>query len=119
MYRIIVCKDMSYLLHYYQQAEKPNSQLKVINCKQLSDKNYFTDLYNISANQGSFCVVLLNAHLLSEANRCTVATAYLSAGIKLVFAVTHLSPDDLVLRIQQPNSQLKFTVKVIVPFFPP
>lgn len=136
MYKVLISEDSSYIQRYYEKQSKKSTNIISVDTRTVDieailrisalENNFTASTPSKSANEASsLCKVIHNAHLLSSADRQLIASQAINSGThmsrvfvnvslgqKIVMVMPFLNADDLLLHIQENNSDKKHFIKV-------
>ncbi|KAL6063483.1 CAZy families GT2 protein (Fragment), variant 3 [Balamuthia mandrillaris] len=117
VYRVLITGNLPEIKAYYQAEDI--SKLAIIDCsskdveKELESRLQVAAGHNNAVKQhgasnrveleNNFCLILLNAHLLSDSHRRYAASCAVRACSLLLFVVPLFNPDDLTINVREGN----------------
>jgi hypothetical protein len=134
MYAMLICEDPEYVEHYYLQPEHKD-KIRVLNARDPAEIHAFMEkgsnvvsqaFVNVSKSQlskktadagdfveiGKISIVVINSQLLSNSQRCSLATYAISRGFRFMVVASAYNPEDRRLTIRSPRSNQPIVIEV-------
>jgi hypothetical protein len=134
LYGLIVCEDIGYITHYYEEQGNTSGRIKILNASKSEEISVYLgqrkrDMQTISpekrvrstprkspvnqeTSQDNGCIVVMEAHLLSSLQRNYLASNVISEGSRLILVVPNFNAEYLKLEFKEAGTKRKRILEV-------